>query len=652
MLKLIKVALDIPINELFDYFSDDVRVSIGSRVKVPFGKTVRLGVIIDIKRPDNRQKKYITKNIEMVIDDHPILSHEMIKICKWASSYYHHPIGQVIFSVITPLYRKIRKEPKSKLLLSSQKVSSTLKLNDEQNKVFNVLTKNKFNVSVIRGITGSGKTELYIKIADEILKRNKQVLILVPEINLVPQTIERFKRYLSIEPIEYHSNLTVVQKYKVSDICKSEGKLIVVGTRSSVFLPFENLGLVVVDEEHDSSYKQTDSLKYNARDLGILRSRNSDCPVILGSATPSFETTLNIKNGKYNEFRLEKRFHKSSLPLVTIVDSSIDRPEEGISNILRKSIKKELDNNKKIILFLGRRGFSNTVICSNCKTIVKCPRCDTYMTYHKGVEKLICHACGYKEEFKQVKKCCDDPVLSPLGVGTERLESKIKKLFPGKNILRVDSDSISNKKDLENFFKKARNNEIDIYIGTQMIVKGHDFDDISLVGIINIDSGLYSTDFRGLEKTAQLITQVAGRAGRQTQQGNVFIQTYNPNHRLLQIILHEGYEKFSEEAMRQRKSVNLPPYSHIGLLKVTATNKNYSRSILQNIKNFQMHKDVFVYGPYQSKVFKINNQYSHQLLLGSRSIKLLSGHMNEIEIYLSSLNKKISWHIDIDPLEV
>ena len=561
MPKLVKVVLDIPINEPFDYTCDDIGVKIGLRVLVSFGRSSRLGVIIEIEDLKDGQKSYKLKKIDLLIDKIPILTKEMLKTCKWASSYYHHPIGQVVFSALSPIHRKDKKGPKKILEIVHKNIERKLELNNEQNRIYTDLIKYRetFRINVIRGVTGSGKTELYVKLAQKNLEKNSQILVMVPEINLIPQTIERFRRYLNIEPVQYHSNLTATQKYKVWESSSRERKIIVIGTRSSVFLPFRKLSLVIIDEEHDSSYKQTEMFKYNARDIGILRGRNFNCPVVLGSATPSFETIHNINTNKYNEYRLEKRYHRSKLPLITVIDSSIDHPDEGISNTLKSSMKKELERNRKVILFLGRRGFSNTVICSSCKKIVRCPKCDTYLTYHKNVEKLICHKCDYKQNFERTKKCCDNPILSPLGIGTQRVENKVKKLFPDKNVVRVDSDNITSKKHLDDFIAKANNNEIDIFIGTQMIVKGHDFQDVSLVGIINIDAGLYSTDFRGLEKTAQLITQVSGRTGRQTEQGNVLIQTHNPSHNILKIILKDGYEKFSNIALDQRQNVNLPP---------------------------------------------------------------------------------------------
>jgi primosomal protein N' (replication factor Y) len=339
------------------------------------------------------------------------------------------------------------------------------------------------------------------------------------------------------------------------------------------------------------------------------------------------------------------------MPLITIVDTSVDKPDEGLSKVLKDKMKSELDKNKKIILFIGRRGFSNTVLCSECKTIVKCPKCNTLMTYHKNVERLICHQCEFSQKFDSVKTCCEKPSLVPLGVGTQRVENKVKELFPNKKVLRIDSDNISSKKELKNFIESATNNKIDIFVGTQMIVKGHDFPNISLVGIINIDAGLYSTDFRGLEKTGQLITQVSGRAGRQKSQGNVIIQTNNPKHNLLLKILKEGYEQFSKVALKERESVNLPPYSHIAIINISAMSRFKPKSILSEIVKFKKSKSVFVYGPSPAETFMKNNTYSYQIIVGSKSHRLLSEHITRIKLYLVSIDSKIKWYIDIDPTQ-
>ena len=653
MQKLISVALDVPINQLFDYICESKDIKVGCRVKVPFGKSTRTGIIVEAKKFNTETSAYKIKNIHKILDETRVLSTEIMQTCKWASLYYHYPIGQVLFNALTPVHRKGLPSPNKKLLFDKKNIEFRLKLNDEQLKVTKDIYKNinKHHVNLLRGVTGSGKTEVYTKLAIDLLQNNAQVLIMVPEINLTPQTISRFKKYLDVDPIEYHSNLTPLQKFKVWRACKEEDRLIVIGTRSSVFLPFKNLNLLIIDEEHDQSYKQSEKFKYNARDIGIVRAKSFDCPVVLGTATPSFETIHNVDIKKYKQHLLKNRYFKSQLPLVTIVDTSIDKPNEGLSMVLINKMKIELNKNNKIILFIGRRGFSNTVICSECKTIVKCPKCDVYMTYHKTIERLVCHQCEFSQKFDSIKPCCKNPSLVPLGIGTQRIENKIKNLFPDKNVLRVDSDNISSKNDLKDFIKKANNNEIDIFIGTQMIVKGHDFENVSLVGIINIDAGLYSTDFRGLEKTAQLITQVSGRAGRQKVRGNVIIQTNNPNHKLLQKILKEGYEKFSKVALKQREAVNLPPYSHIGIVKVACSNKQLAKMTLIDAAKLKRNKSVFVYGPAPSQTSKRNNQYFYQIVIGSESSSLLSKQISRIKLYLSSTDKRIKWYIDIDPAE-
>jgi len=653
MHKFVSVALDVPINKLFDYKCPFDNAKVGARVKVPFGRSTRVGIIVKILQNIDNSGSYKIKEIYDLLDDTPVLTPELLKTSKWAAKYYHYPLGQVLFNAITPIQRKNQPSPKKKYEQEKILKPETLMLNDEQLQIAKNIDKsiNKYQVHFIHGVTGSGKTEIYSYLASSLLEDDAQVLILVPEINLTPQTVSRFQKYLTMKPLEYHSHLTSLQKYKVSRACRDESQLIVIGTRSSVFLPFKNLKLVVVDEEHDQSYKQNEKFRYNARDISIVRAKNFNCPVVLGSATPSFESLHNINIKKYKQYKLLNRFHKSKMPLITIVDTSVDKPDEGLSKVLRDKMKSELDKNKKIILFIGRRGFSNTVLCSECKTIVKCPKCNTIMTYHKNVERLICHQCEFSQKFDSIKTCCEKPSLVPLGVGTQRVENKVKELFPNKKVLRIDSDNISSKKELKNFIESATNNKIDIFVGTQMIVKGHDFPNISLVGIINIDAGLYSTDFRGLEKTGQLITQVSGRAGRQKTQGNVIIQTNNPKHNLLLKILKEGYEQFSRFALKERESVNLPPYSHIAIINISAMSRFKPKSIFSEIVKFKKSKSVFVYGPSPAETFMKNNTYSYQIIVGSKSHKLLSEHITRIKLYLASIDSKIKWYIDIDPTQ-
>ena len=395
MHKFVSVALDVPINKLFDYICTFDDAKVGARVKVPFGRSSRVGIIVKIFQSIDKGGSYKIKEVYDLLDDVPILTTELLKTSKWTAKYYHYPLGQVLFNAITPIQRKDQASPKKKYAQERILKPESLILNEEQLKIATSLNKNinEYQVNFIHGVTGSGKTEIYSYLAASILKNNAQVLILVPEINLTPQTVSRFEKYLSIKPLEYHSHLTPFQKYRVSQACRDESKLIVIGTRSSVFLPFKNLKLIVVDEEHDQSYKQNEKFKYNARDISIVRAKNFNCPVVLGSATPSFESLHNINIKKYKQYKLLNRFYKSKMPLITVVDTSVDKPDEGLSKVLKDKMKSELDNNKKVILFIGRRGFSNTVLCIECKNIVKCPKCNAIMTYHKNVERLLCHQC-------------------------------------------------------------------------------------------------------------------------------------------------------------------------------------------------------------------------------------------------------------------
>jgi len=313
MQKIISVALDVPINKLFDYYCDNNNAKTGSRVKVPFGNSTRIGLIVEISENLTKKSEYEVKGIYELLDEIPILSTELLKTSKWAATYYHYPIGQVLFNCMTPIHRKGKAEPKKRNNDNPPNKPIPLKLNDEQLKVSNSIYRDidKYQVNYLRGVTGSGKTEVYTDLAAKILKNNGQVLIMVPEINLTPQTLTRFQKYLSINPQEYHSNLTPSQKFKVWNACREKNKLIIIGTRSSIFLPFDNLKLIVVDEEHDQSYKQNEKFKYNARDISIVRAKNFDCPIVLGSATPSFESIHNINIKKYKQYKLLNRYFKS-----------------------------------------------------------------------------------------------------------------------------------------------------------------------------------------------------------------------------------------------------------------------------------------------------------------------------------------------------
>ena len=658
---IVKVAVNYPLYTTFDYVAKTHHKSIviGSRVKVSFGNKDVIGIVIDKEKKTGKvESKFRLKNIKEVIDDSPVVNDEILNLCQWASNYYQYPLGQIIFSTLpTQIKRGIKKDRINIYNKNDTKyfARKEIMLNHEQEKIYkNIKQKiNDYSSILISGITGSGKTELYIKISDEIIKKKGQILIIVPEINLTPQTIDRFQEYIKSTIYSYHSSLTDKEKMTVWKLSSTNQLDIVIGTRSSIFLPFDNLKLIVVDEEHDSSLKQQEKFKYHARDLAIIRAKKLNIPIIIGSATPSFESIYNSIIDKSIKYKLTKRYFKTELPKIVLVDLNKDTPNNGISGYLAKSIKQQLKLKKQVILFIGRRGFSHALTCKNCKWISKCKRCTSFMTYHRTQKNLKCHHCGSVEKISPNPGDCQSCDLVPLGYGTQRIEDGIKKLFPTANVSRIDSDSVTNIKKLKQFINQMKNKEIDILIGTQMIAKGHDFPNVSLVGIIDVDSGLYSTDFRGLERTAQLITQVSGRSGRKSTRGHVILQTRNPDHPLLKTLLKGGYEEFSRENLKERQASCLPPYSHISLVKSSSIHKNKSLNLLNNIRNkFSGDDRVFVFGPAESPIGRRGNVYHHQIMFGSKNRSILNNKTRQIREYIEEKKPyNVRWSIDIDPID-
>tara|TARA_B100000524_G_scaffold347697_1_gene250230 strand:- start:2093 stop:4261 length:2169 start_codon:yes stop_codon:yes gene_type:complete len=717
----IKIILNLPIYKSFDYLVPkhfrDLRP--GMRVEVPFGTKNLIGITITDPTIRNiSENKYKLKNINKVIDLKPIITNEVFKICKWSADYYQHPLGQVIFSSLPSKIKKggdleikenqafllkVKKQTddtyfKNKpaqyrlfkniessgtvrsdiikpsnlinLLLSNNLIEKSpiedkrintkkIRLSEEQNDAYKLISKkiSFFQAFLIEGVTGSGKTELYIKIAKDIVNKKGQVLIVVPEINLTPQTINRFKSYLNCSISSYHSGLSDKVKNNTWIRAKNGQVDIIIGTRSSIYLPFSNLKLIIVDEEHDVSLKQSDVLRYHARDVAIIRAKNLNIPILMGSATPSFESLYNCKKTKYDHIILKSRFFNTKLPSVTVIDTNKDQPSEGFSMGLIKEIKETLKNKKQTLLFINRRGFSHTLLCKTCGWTSKCDNCDAFMTYHDYDSKLYCHHCGYQKKVNLKNICsCDkrnECNIIPLGAGTERVETKAKSLFPHANIMRIDSDTINNIDKLNSFLNQARDGKIDILIGTQMLVKGHDFPNLTLVGVMDIDAGLYSLDFRSIEKIAQMLIQVSGRSGRHDSPGKVIIQTRKPGHPLMSELLEYGYNGFSNKALEDRNHASLPPYSYLALFRVSTKYKGEGLIFLSKIKNKFNENNIKLLGPSPSPIHKKNNRYFYQLLVNSNNRKFLLQKSTEIREYIMKQKKSnIKWSIDIDPIDL
>jgi primosomal protein N' (replication factor Y) len=719
MKNLLKIAFNLPLYSTYDYISQVTNsdIKIGMRVEAPFGRKKIIGIISEITNIDVSSKsKYKLKNIYSILDNEPIITKDLMKICKWASNYYQYPLGQVYFSCIPTKLRKniivnvtdsrsffyeitekrvndyfknksaqkrIYEAIKSKIKVKSkeiklsnplklllqngfikksfsyfpEKVVDEINLNEEQARAYKAINNkiNKFSPSLIEGVTGSGKTELYIKVIQKILLSGSQSLVIVPEINLIPQIVKRFRKYLNCNISEYHSSITENNKYNIWKE-SGNGKIdIVIGTRSAVFLPFKALKIIIIDEEHDVSLKQSEKFRYHARDLSLVRSKNLNIPILMGSATPSFESLHNCDIGKYNHIILKKRFFNTKLPAVKVVDASRDTVTDGFSSELIRSIKNELNLNKQVLLFVGRRGYSHALLCKICGWTSKCFKCDAHMTFHKNENILWCHHCGYKKKINinDICACKSESEIVPLGTGTERVETKCKSLFPNANIIRIDSDTINNITKLRDFIKKTQSKEIDILVGTQMLTKGHDFPDLNLVGIIDIDAGLYSLDFRGLEKIGQMIIQVAGRSGRHNSQGKLIIQTRKPDNILLNELLNHGYNKFAKKAMLERNQSSFPPYSYLSLFRVSSVNKGEGLSFLMKVKNNFSNNTVNLLGPAPAPILKKNNRYYYQLLVNARNRKSLLQKSSEIREYIIKQKKSnIRWSIDIDPIDL
>ena len=661
--QVINVAVNYPLYQTFKYSVPNKigKVNIGERVLVPFGKKTVVGIVVKREKQVNKDKiNYILKPIIDIIDDHPVVNPEIMKICTWASDYYEYPLGQVIFGALPSQLKQGVPIANVKIFENQHKKVAEEKLeislNNEQNSIFKKILRNtdSFSTSLIHGVTGSGKTEVYVKLAQEAIRKKKQVLIIVPEINLTPQTITRFEMYIDENIKSYHSGHTLKEKMTTWLNVKNKKLDIVIGTRSSIFLPFKSLGLIIIDEEHDSSLKQQEKFRYHARDLSIMRAKSLNIPIVIGSATPSFESLHNTLLEKFKKYNLTKRYYKTDLPKITLVDLTKDLPQDGISKYLKEKITNTLSKKQQILLYIGRRGFSHALTCLECRWISKCKICESFMTYHKNQKLLKCHHCGNKQSISTNPGKCEKCNLVPVGFGTQRIEDKIKELFPDARVGRIDSDAISSLKKLRDFINRAKNNEVDILIGTQMIVKGHDFPNVSLVGIIDIDSGLFNLDFRGLERTAQLITQVAGRSGRKNEGGHVIIQTRTPKHPLLDILLSKGYENFAMKNLNDRKKANLPPYTHLCLVRMSSSKKITAFNFLDKIKClFSEQKSIFFLGPADAPIPKKNNMYIHQLIVGSKNRTVLRKITQEIRQYI--IKKKpynIKWSIDVDPIDL
>ncbi|WP_424409755.1 primosomal protein N' [Pasteurella sp. PK-2025] len=534
-----------------------------------------------------------------------------------------------------------------------------LVLNTQQAVAFSQLVFHEgFAVWLLDGVTGSGKTEIYLQFIEDVLKKGKQVLVLVPEIGLTPQTVQRFQARFPV-PIEVlHSELNDTQRLAVWQRAKTAQSAIVIGTRSALFTPFAHLGLIVIDEEHDLSFKQQDNFRYHARDLAIVLAKQCQIPVLMGSATPSLESLNNVENGKYRHIVLSKRAGKAQGLRHSVIDLKQQRVQNGLSEALLKQMESHLQKGNQVLLFLNRRGFAPVLLCHECGWIAQCQHCEKPYTYHQHQRALRCHHCASQKPIPLQCGHCGSTHLITTGLGTEQLEQTLQARFPQYQITRIDRDSTARKGKLEGYLADIQTGKSQILIGTQMLAKGHHFPDVTLVALVNVDSALFSVDFRAEERLAQLYVQVAGRAGRMEKQGEVVLQTHYPDHPLLQSLLSQGYASFAKQALALRHSMGLPPFSAQALFKAQSRDTHEAEKQLQQIADyfFQHHQQagapLQILGPMPSPFSKKAGQYRWQLLLQHPSRAQLQQALMQFQQANLPISSKVRCVLDVDPLDL
>ena len=500
-------------------------------------------------------------------------------------------------------------------------IANSLQLTEDQTSVSQSIlaSLSQFAVHLLEGVTGSGKTEVYFSIITEVLKSNQaQVLILVPEIGLTPQLYSRLEKHFGITIGLLHSNITESQRKQTwLNISKGETRIIL-GTRLAVFTPIPHLQLIVVDEEHDASLKQQEGFVYHARDVAIYRAKQLAIPIVLGSATPSFESIHNAKLERFQHLQLNKRAHSDLMPKIQFADMRTERAGTILSSPLCKAMHAHLQAGKQVILFLNRRGYAPALLCHDCGWVAKCTRCDANMTYHSKTNKLICHHCDKRKHKPQQCPQCASHNIIMVGHGTQRIEEVLSEQFPDYSATRLDRDITRRKGSLEKILEEIHQLKQQIIIGTQILSKGHDFPNVSLVGILDIDYGIHSSDFRALERSAQLLIQVAGRSGRRNTQGEVFVQTHTPDHPLLQTLLHEGYPAFATQALRSREEWKLPPFSHHIAIRARSQNSDDLFVFLEAVANTarqMLPAEISIQGPITPAMEKKAGQFRAFILL-------------------------------------
>lgn len=675
VVQTVSVAVDAPLFDNLTYKQNEsFECKRGDIIHVPLGTRSVLGVVVKQNaEPLNPNSKYELKAVKGLHEELSSLPEPHLKWLEWMSDYYMHPLGQVAQLCFPPL-DKTKKERKSNrpsvTPLVDKKIQHELN-HEQQTAVDNIYSQKGFSTHLLHGVTGSGKTEIYLELFEKIMADGKRGIFLLPEISLTPQLIHRFSGRFGDQIAVLHSQLTDRERTNQWWDMVEGRKKILIGARSALFCPIDNIGLIVVDEEHESSFKQDETLKYNGRDCAIMLGHFNQCPVVLGSATPSLESWKNAQDKKFILHQIKNRVHNRPLPEIQVVDMRLEKEAEKqslekpswLSEKLYSEMKISLANQEQVALLLNRRGMAQTVFCPSCGHTAECPNCDISLTLHANTH-LICHYCDYHQNFKLKCPDCREGELVNLGLGTEKVEEDLKRLFPDKVIARADRDEVTTRVDMEELVKKMEDSEIDILIGTQMIAKGLDFSNLKLVGLLLADISFNLPDFRATEKSFQLITQMSGRSGRHVKDnesaGRVIIQTYNTEHESIQFSKNHDYEGFVETELVNRKQLNYPPFHKLSSIRIQAPSlekvKHAAEQLshrAQGIKEkFTIFESVEVLGPAAAPIAKLRNQFRYHLLLKSAQHKALNHFIQKLLGDSKWIPKQVKVVVDIDPLNL
>ncbi|WP_374076280.1 primosomal protein N' [Bdellovibrio bacteriovorus] len=674
--QLWRVAVDAPLPEALTYsFANSLQR--GQLVNVPLGRRKVKGLVLG---PTDKVPDFEVKSIDSIDEEYAPLPEPFMKWLEWLAQYYIHPVGQVVQSAFPPL-RKTDKQRQSKRppVIPQLESDSALDLTDEQRKCFEDIAKQSgFATHLLFGVTGSGKTEVYLRLLDKVLKEGKRGIVLVPEISLTPQLIQRFARRFGDKIAALHSQLTDRERTNQWwDIVEGR-KSILIGARSALFCPVEDLGLIIVDEEHEPSFKQDEKLKYNGRDAAVMMGKLMNCPVVLGSATPSLESWKNAQEGKYQLHTLRHRVANRSLPDIEVIDlrhqKSDDEEKKKIidkyshlpfwlSPALYERMGEVLERGDQAALFLNRRGIAQMVVCPACGHTRECPNCDISLTLHAH-SHLICHYCDYHENFKTKCPDCKEGELQAIGLGTELVETDLARLFPEKKIARADRDEIQSRADLEDLIANMESGEIDILVGTQMIAKGLDFPKLKLVGLVLADVGFNLPDFRATERSFQLITQMSGRSGRHVKEGEspglVIIQTFNVEHDSITFARNHDFEGFAQHELNIRSQLHYPPVgrlvsfriqgTHLG--KVEETAGLLARRAYALKSQFPQYNSIEILGPAEAPLSKLRGQFRFHLLIKTTQVSAANPFSRQLLGDQEWVPSGIKILIDIDPMSL